>query len=154
MASMITNALVTTKTNLTNGGLYQHIFQEEFFFVIRQIQYHHLVHLSNHLDGQYLILQMFVLPIWYLAIATWFVLEEMYKMSYGKLQYPNYIKYINPNVHMIRIFKKDILNLMVKLWNLTSSTYLASLLKMLSKIASYNWMRILYKIIQVACLEN
>jgi hypothetical protein len=31
MASMITNALVATETHLTNGGLYQHIFQEEFF---------------------------------------------------------------------------------------------------------------------------
>jgi len=108
MALMITNALVTTKTHLTNGGLYQHIFQEDFFFFIHQMEYHHLIHLSNHLDGQYLILQMFMLPIWYPAIATQFVLEEMYKLSYGKLQHPNYIKDINLNVHMIRIYKKDI----------------------------------------------
>jgi hypothetical protein len=84
------------------------------------MEYHHLIHLSNHLDGQYLILPMFMLPIWYPPIATQFVLEEMYKLSYRKLQYPNYIKDINPNVHMKRIFKKDILRLMVKLWNLTS----------------------------------
>jgi hypothetical protein len=76
-----------------------------------------------------------MLPIWYPPIATQFVLEEMYKLFYGKLQYPNYIKDINPNVHMIRIFKKDILKLMVKLWNLTS-TYLDSFLKMLLKIVS------------------
>jgi hypothetical protein len=120
MVSMITNALVATKTHLTNGGLYQHIFQEEFFFVIHQMEYHHLIHLSNHLDGQYLILRMFMLPIWYPPIATRFVLEEMYKLSYWKLQYPNYIKDINLNVHMRKIFKKDILKLMVKLWNLTS----------------------------------
>jgi len=31
MASMITNALVATKTHLINVGLYQHIFQEEIF---------------------------------------------------------------------------------------------------------------------------
>jgi hypothetical protein len=110
MVSMITNALVVTETHLTNGGLYQHIFQEEFFFVIHQMEHH----LSNHLDGQYLILRMFMLPIWYPPIATRFVLEEMYKLSYGKLQYPNYIKDIIPNVHMIRIFKKDIFKLMVK----------------------------------------
>jgi hypothetical protein len=36
MALMIANALVATKTHLTNGGLYQHIFQDEFFFVIHQ----------------------------------------------------------------------------------------------------------------------
>jgi hypothetical protein len=114
MVSMITNALVVTETHLTNGGLYQHIFQEEFFFVIHQMEHHHLIHLSNHLDGQYLILRMFMLPIWYPPIATRFVLEEMYKLSYGKLQYPNYIKDIIPNVHMIRIFKKDIFKLMVK----------------------------------------
>jgi hypothetical protein len=29
---MITNALVATETHLTNGGFYQHIFQEEIFF--------------------------------------------------------------------------------------------------------------------------
>jgi hypothetical protein len=120
MASMITNALVNIETHLTNGGLYQHIFQEDILLVILQLEYHHLIHLSNHLDGQYLILQMFMLPIWYPPIATRFVLEEMYKLSYRKLQYPNYIKDINPNVHMIRIFKKDILKLMVKIWNLTS----------------------------------
>ncbi len=71
MASMITNALVATKTHLTNGGLYQHMFQEEIIFVIHQMEYHHLIHLSNHLDGQYLILQMFMLPIWYPPIASW-----------------------------------------------------------------------------------
>ncbi len=136
MALMIANALVAIETHLTNGGLYQHIFQEESFFVVHQMEYHHLIHLSNHLDGQYLILRMFMLSIWYPPIATSFVLEEMYKLSYGKLQYPNYIKDINTTVHMIRIFKKDILKLMVKLWNLTSSTYLASLLKMLLKIVS------------------
>jgi len=133
---MITNALVATKTHLTNGSLFQHIFQEDFFFVIHQMEYNHLIHLSNHLDGQYLILQMFMLPIWYPPIATWFVLEEMYKLSYWKLQYPNYIKDINLNVHMRKIFKKDILKLMVKLWNLTSWTYLASFLKMLLTIVS------------------
>jgi hypothetical protein len=84
------------------------------------MEYHHLIHLSSHLDGQYLILRMFMLPILYPPIATQFVLEEMYKLFYGRLQYPNYIKDINLNVHMIRIFKKDILKLMVKLWNLTS----------------------------------
>ncbi len=47
-------------------------------------------------------------PIWYPLIATRFVIEETYKLSYRKLQYPNYIKDINLNVHMIRIFKKDI----------------------------------------------
>ncbi len=135
MASMITNALVATKKHLTNGGLYQHIFQEEFFFVIYQMDYHHLIHLSNHLDRQYLILRMFMLPIWYPPNATQFVLEEMYKLFYRKLQYPNYIKDINPNVHMITIFKKDILKLMVKLWNLTS-IYLDSFLKMLLEIVS------------------
>jgi hypothetical protein len=31
MALMITNALVATETHLTNGGLYQQIFQEDFF---------------------------------------------------------------------------------------------------------------------------
>ncbi len=45
---MITNALVATEMHLTNGGLYQHIFQEEIFFFIRQMEYHHLLHLSNH----------------------------------------------------------------------------------------------------------
>jgi len=75
-----------------------------------------------------------MLPIWYPPIAPRFVLEEMYKLSYGKLQYPYYIKDINPNVHMIRIFKKDILKSNGEMWNLTSSTYLASLLKMLLKI--------------------
>jgi hypothetical protein len=120
MLLMITNTLVVTETHLTNGGLYQHIFQEEMFFVIHQMEYHHLIHLSNHLDGQYLILRMFMLPIWSPPIVTRFALEELYKLSYGKLQYPNYIKDINPNVHMIRIFKKDISKLMVKLWNLTS----------------------------------
>jgi len=136
MASMITNVLVIIETHLTNGGLYQHISQEDIFFVIPQMEYHHLIHLSNHLDGQYLNLQMFMLLIWHPPIATWFVLEEMYKLSYRKLQSPNYINDINPNVHMIRIFKKDIFKLMVKLWNLTSWTYLASLLKMLLKIVS------------------
>jgi len=48
MASMITNALVATETDLTNGGLYQHIFQEEIFFFIHQMEYKHLLHLSNH----------------------------------------------------------------------------------------------------------
>jgi len=134
MASMITNALVAIETHLTNGGLYQHIFQKEIFFVIHQMEHHHLIHLSNHLDDQYLILQMFMLPIWYPPIVTQFALKELYKVSYRKLQYPNYIKDINPNVHRIRIFQKDIFKLMVKLWNLTSWTYLASLLKMLLKI--------------------
>jgi hypothetical protein len=32
------------------------------------MEYHHLIHLSNHLDGQYLILQM--LSIWYPPIAS------------------------------------------------------------------------------------
>jgi len=32
MALMITNALVVIRTHLTNGGLYQHIFQKESFF--------------------------------------------------------------------------------------------------------------------------
>ncbi len=68
MALMITNALVATKTHLTNGGLYKHMFQEEILFVIHQMEYHHLIHLSNHLDGQYLILQM--LSIWYPPIAS------------------------------------------------------------------------------------
>jgi hypothetical protein len=36
MAFMVTNALVATETHLTNGGLYRHIFQDEFFFVIHQ----------------------------------------------------------------------------------------------------------------------
>jgi len=85
MASMITNALVVTETHLTNGGLYQPIFQEEIFFVVHQMEYHHLIHLSNHLDCQYLILRMFMLPIWYPPIATQFVLEEMYKLFYRKL---------------------------------------------------------------------
>jgi hypothetical protein len=31
MASMITNASIATERHLTNGGLYQHIFQEEIF---------------------------------------------------------------------------------------------------------------------------
>jgi len=63
---------------------------------------------------------MFMLPIWYPPIATRFVLEEMYKLPYRKLQYPIFIKDINLNVHMIRIFEKHILRLVVKLWNLTS----------------------------------
>ena len=62
----------------------------------------------NMRKHEYLILQMFMPPIWYPLIATRFVIEETYKLSYRKLQYPNYIKDINPNVHMIRIFKKDI----------------------------------------------
>ncbi len=75
-------------------------------------------------------------PIWYPPIVTQFVLEEVYMLSYKKLQYPNYVKDINFNVHMIRILKKDNLKLMVKLWNLISSTCLASLLKMVLKIIS------------------
>jgi hypothetical protein len=133
---MITNALVAIETHLTNGGLYQHIFQVEIFFAIHQMEYHHLIHLLNHLEGQYLILQMFMPPMWYPPIATQFVLEEAYKLTYRKLQYQNYVKDINPNVHMIRIFKKDIFKLMMKLCNLISSTCLASLLKMILKIIS------------------
>jgi hypothetical protein len=79
---------------------------------------------------------MFMPPIWYPPIVTQFVLEEVYMLSYKKLQYPNYVKDINFNVHMIRILKKDNLKLMVKLWNLISSTCLASLLKMVLKIIS------------------
>jgi hypothetical protein len=108
----------------------------------------------NMKKHEYLVLQMFMPLIWYPPIVTRFVLEKAYKLSYKKLQYPNYVKDININVHMIRIFKKDIFKLMVKLWNLISSTCLASLLKMVLKIISYNGMKILYKIIQIACLEN
>ncbi len=59
----------------------EHIFQEKMFFVIHQMEYHHLIHLSNHLDGQYLILRMFMLPIWYPPIVPRFALEELYKLS-------------------------------------------------------------------------
>jgi hypothetical protein len=57
MVSMITNALFAIERHLANGGLYQHIFKEEIVLAIHQMEYHHLIHLSNYLDGQYLIFQ-------------------------------------------------------------------------------------------------
>jgi hypothetical protein len=89
------------------------------------------VNMKKH---EYLILQMFMPLIWCPQIVTQILLEEAYNLSYRKLQYPNYVKDINLNVHMIRISKKDIFKLMVKLWNLISSSCLASLLKMVLKI--------------------
>jgi hypothetical protein len=72
----------------------------------------------------------------------------MNKLPYKKLQYPIYIKDTNPNVH-IKIFKKAIKTngeiVEVDIINLFGFTF---------KDISSNEVKILFKIIQVACLKN
>jgi hypothetical protein len=109
----------------------------KFFISIyeNRLKTYETVNMKKH---EYLILQMFMPLIWCPQIVRQIVLEEEYNLSYRKLHYPNYVKNINLNVHMIRISKKDIFKLMVKLWNLISSSCLASLALHYSNIMCLN----------------
>jgi hypothetical protein len=49
---------------------------------------------------------MFI-PPWYQPLVVQLVLEPTTKLPYRKLQYPTYVKYIDPSVH-IKVFKKAI----------------------------------------------
>jgi len=49
---------------------------------------------------------MFI-PPWYQPLVVQLVLEPTTKLPYRKLQYPTYVKYIDPSVH-IKVFKKAV----------------------------------------------
>jgi hypothetical protein len=86
--------------------------------------------------------RMFI-PPWYQPFVVQLISEPATKLPYMKLQYPTYVKDINPDAH-IRV------KLIVNQWRLTSSTCLV----LFSGIIFLNGVKTTFKTIQTAFLKS
>jgi hypothetical protein len=88
-------------------------------------------------------LKKFMQP-WYPPITT----KPTSKLPYQKLQYPTYMKDINPNVH-IKVFKK-----IIKINGKTMEVDIINMFGFTLKDNILEWVRTLYKIIPIAHLKS